>query len=225
MKKGIVAIALLAICLNLVCPAFAAEGDFVPSISYKDGPVVNDAEMNEEKTDGCIVITSLKGAEEKTTDISQEKRDLLLNVYGKMVAGEMSIPTPGDYIVRELVDISWEQLDCIELNHTHEDELKQDGVVAKISFNLGVKVEDELLVFAFHNGQWDPVEVLEVDANGNATCLFEHFCPVAFCVKNEKDIDPTGDISVDGLVLWGLLLAVSCAAVVVMSVKRRAFLR
>ena len=225
MKKGIVAIALLAICLSLVCPAFAAEDDFVPSISYKDGPVVNDAEMNEEKTDGCIVITSLKGAEEKTTDISQEKRDLLLNVYGKLVAGEMSIPTPGDYIVRELVDISWEQLDCIELNHTHEDELKQDGVVAKISFNLGVKVEDELLVFAFHNGQWDPVEVLEVDANGNATCLFEHFCPVAFCVKNEKDIDPTGDISVDGLVLWGLLLAVSCAAVVVMSVKRRAFLR
>lgn len=225
MKKGIVAIALLAICLSLVCPAFAAEGDFVPSISYKDGPVVNDAEMNEEKTDGCIVITSLKGAEEKTTDISQEKRDLLLNVYGKLVAGEMSIPTPGDYIVRELVDISWEQLDCIELNHTHEDELKQDGVVVKISFNLGVKVEDELLVFAFHNGQWEPVEVLEVDANGNATCLFEHFCPVAFCVKNEKDIDPTGDISVDGLVLWGLLLAVSCAAVVVMSVKRRAFLR
>lgn len=225
MKKGIVAIALLTICLSLVCPAFAAEDDFVPSISYKDGPVVNDAEMNEEKTDGCIVITSLKGAEEKTTDISQEKRDLLLNVYGKLVAGEMSIPTPGDYIVRELVDISWEQLDCIELNHTHEDELKQDGVVAKISFNLGVKVEDELLVFAFHNGQWDPVEVLEVDANGNATCLFEHFCPVAFCVKNEKDIDPTGDISVDGLVLWGLLLAVSCAAVVVMSVKRRAFLR
>ena len=225
MKKGIVAIALLAICLSLVCPAFAAEGDFVPSISYKDGPVVNDAEMNEEKTDGCIVITSLKGAEEKTTDISQEKRDLLLNVYGKLVAGEMSIPTPGDYIVRELVDINWEQLDCIELNHTHEDELKQDGVVVKISFNLGVKVEDELLVFAFHNGQWDPVEVLEVDANGNATCLFEHFCPVAFCVKNEKDIDPTGDISVDGLVLWGLLLAVSCAAVVVMSVKRRAFLR
>ena len=225
MKKGIVAIALLAICLSLVCPAFAAEGDFVPSISYKDGPVVNDAEMNEEKTDGCIVITSLKGAEEKTTDISQEKRDLLLNVYGKLVAGEMSIPTPGDYIVRELVDISWEQLDCIELNHTHEDELKQDGVVVKISFNLGVKVEDELLVFAFHNGQWDPVEVLEVDANGNATCLFEHFCPVAFCVKNEKDIDPTGDISVDGLVLWGLLLAVSCAAVVVMSVKRRAFRR
>ena len=216
---------MLAICLSLVCPAFAAEGDFVPSISYKDGPVVNDAEMNEEKTDGCIVITSLKGAEEKTTDISQEKRDLLLNVYGKLVAGEMSIPTPGDYIVRELVDINWEQLDCIELNHTHEDELKQDGVVVKISFNLGVKVEDELLVFAFHNGQWEPVEVLEVDANGNATCLFEHFCPVAFCVKNEKDIDPTGDISVDGLVLWGLLLAVSCAAVVVMSVKRRAFLR
>lgn len=220
-----VVIALLAICLSLICPAFAAEDDFVPSISYKDGPEVNDAEMNEEKTDGCIVITSLKGAEEKTTDISQEKRDHLLDVYDKLVAGEMTSPSPENYIVRELVDISWAQLDCIEQDHPHEDELKQEGVVVKVSFDLGVKAEDELLVFALHNGQWDPVEVLEVDANGDATCLFEHFCPVAFCVKDGRNTDPTDDIAAGGLMLWAVLLAVSAAAVVVMSFNRRRFVR
>jgi len=225
MKKGMVVIALLAICLSLICPAFAAEDDFVPSISYKDGPEVNDAEMNEEKTDGCIVITSLKGAEEKTTDISQEKRDHLLDVYDKLVAGEMTSPSPENYIVRELVDISWAQLDCIEQDHPHEDELKQKGVVVKVSFDLGVKAEDELLVFALHNGQWDPVEVLEVDANGDATCLFEHFCPVAFCVKDGRNTDPTGDIAAGGLMLWAVLLAVSAAAVVVMSFNRRRLVR
>lgn len=225
MKKGMVVIALLAICLSLICPAFAAEDDFVPSISYKDGPEVNDAEMDEEKTDGCIVITSLKGAEEKTTDISQEKRDHLLDVYDKLVAGEMTSPSPENYIVRELVDISWAQLDCIEQDHPHEDELKQEGVVVKVSFDLGVKAEDELLVFALHNGQWDPVEVLEVDANGDATCLFKHFCPVAFCVKDGRITDPTGDIAAGSLMLWAVLLAVSAAAVVVMSFNRHRFVR
>lgn len=220
-----VVIALLAICLSLICPAFAAEDDFVPSISYKDGPEVNDAEMDEEKTDGCIVITSLKGAEEKTTDISQEKRDHLLDVYDKLVAGEMTSPSPENYIVRELVDISWAQLDCIEQDHPHEDELKQEGVVVKVSFDLGVKAEDELLVFALHNGQWDPVEVLEVDANGDATCLFKHFCPVAFCVKDGRITDPTGDIAAGSLMLWAVLLAVSAAAVVVMSFNRHRFVR
>ena len=226
MRKVICLIAVLLMCLTLVLPAAAAGDTFVPSISYKDGPEITEAVQNGKAVTGCVVVTSLKEAKEKTTDIGQDDRDLLWDVYNKLSDGTMELELDSKkYVVRELVDISWEQLDCIELNHTHEDELKQDGVVVKISFNLGVKVEDELLVFAFHNGQWDPVEVLEVDANGNATCLFEHFCPVAFCVKNEKDIDPTGDISVDGLVLWGLLLAVSCAAVVVMSVKRRAFLR
>ena len=225
MKKMICLLAALAMMFTLFIPAFAAEDDFVPSISYKDSPEVNDAQMNGEKADECIVITSLKGAEEKTTDISQDDRDLLLDVYEQIVAGDMVIPTPEDYIVRELLDISWEQIGCVESDHPHEEEHKKDGVVVKINFSMSIKPEDELLVFAFHNGQWDPVEVLELGADGSVVCLFEHFCPVAFCVKSEKNIDPTGDISAEGLMLWFVLLGVSAAAVVVMSINHRKFLR
>jgi 6-phosphogluconolactonase (cycloisomerase 2 family) len=173
----------------------------------------------------CLVITSLKGAAEKSTDITQEARDLLLDVYGKLATGEMKLPLEQDYTVRELVDISWKQKACVEAPHTHAVDLDKDGTRVTVSFELGVGSTDELMVFAYRNGQWSAVESVEIGEDGKVTCVFEHFCPVAFCVKNEKDIDPTGDISVDGLVLWGLLLAVSCAAVVVMSVKRRAFLR
>ena len=71
----------------------------------------------------------------------------------------------------------------------------------------------------------DFMEIVDMDDQGNVTCLFEHFCPVAFCVKNEKNTDPTGDISGNSLLLWFLLLASSSAAVLVLSANRRKFTR
>ena len=225
MKKMLCLIAVLALAITVFVPAFAAEDDFVPSISYKDGPVIDEAEMNGGAMEDCLVITSLKGAVEKTTDISQADRDLLLDVYDRIVKGEISLPMPEDYIVRELVDISWEEIGCVQSEHPHEDELKKEGVAVKIHFDLGIKPEDELKVYAYHDGQWDEVQILELTEDGDAICLFEHFCPVAFCVKSEKNIDPTGDLSAESLLLWIVLLSVSTAAVVVMYVNRRKFVR
>ena len=225
MKKMLCLIAVLALAISMFVPAFAAEDDFVPSISYKDGPTIDEAEMNGGRMEDCLVVTSLKAAAEKTTDIPQEVRDLLLDVYDKLLKGELTIPMPEDYIVRELVDISWEETTCIQPGHTHEEELKQEGVAIKIQFDLSIKPENELLVFAYHNGQWDPVEIVKVNEDGSVICLFEHFCPVAFCVKNEKNTDPTSDLSAENLLLWIVMLSVSTAAVVVMSVNRRKFVR
>lgn len=225
MKKMLCLIAVLALAISMFVPAFAAEDDFVPSISYKDGPTIDEAEMNGGETGDCLVITTLKGAAEKTTDISQEDRDLLLDVYDQIVKGEMALPMPEDYIVRELLDISWEELGCIQDGHPHEDELQKEGVVVKIRFDLDIKPEDELKIYTYHDGKWDEVQILELTEDGNAVCLFEHFCPVVFCVKNEKNIDPTGDLFAEGLWLWIVMLSVSTAAVVVMSVNRRKFVR
>lgn len=230
MKKMLCLIAVLALAMTVFVPAFAAEDDFVPSVSYKDGPVIDDAVMEGGQVDAgkmeeCLVITSLKGAAEKTTDISQEDRDLLLDVYAQIVKGEMTLPMPEDYIVRELVDISWEEIGCVGSEHPHEDELQKEGVVVKIHFDMDIKPEDELKVYAYRDGQWDEVQILELTDDGDAICLFEHFCPVAFCVKNEKNIDPTGDLSAESLLLWFVMLSVSTAAVVVMVVNRRKFVR
>ena len=242
MRKGICLLLALVLCAVLVSPAFAV--DFVPSITYKPTPDVHNAtlviprpadatvpegdpveETEQEHVGGCIVVTSIIQAEEKTTDIAQEDRDLLLDVYDQLVKGEMTLPMPEDYIVRELLDISWEELGCIQDGHPHEDELQKEGVVVKIHFDLDIKPEDELKIYAYHDGKWDEVQILELTEDGNAVCLFEHFCPVAFCVKNEKNTDPTGDLSAENLLLWIVMLSVSTAAVVVMSVNRRKFVR
>ena len=225
MKRIISVIAMLALSVALLLPALAAEGEFVPSISYKDGPEITGATMDGEDVASCLVITSLKKAAEKSTDITQDARDLLLDVYGKLATGEMELPMEEDYTIRELVDVSWKQTACVENPHTHYDDLEQEGTSITVSFELGAGSTDDLLVFVYRDGVWAPVEILDMDDEGNVTCLFEYFCPVAFCVKNEKNIDPTGDLSAHNLLLWFLLLAASGTAVLVMTANRRKFVR
>lgn len=225
MKKMICLIAVLAIACTLFMPAFAAEGSFVPSISYKDGPEITAATMGDDDVASCLVVTSLKAATEKTTDISQEARDLLLDVYGKLVSGQMKLPMEEDYTIRELVDVSWKQSACVENPHSHAADLNVDGTSVTVSFALRAGSTDELKVFAYRNGQWDAVESVKIDEEGNVICVFEHFCPVAFCVKTEKGTDSTGDISSRNLLLWMVLLAVSMSTIVVMSANRRKHMR
>ena len=106
MKKIIALILALVLILAVAAPAFAAS-TFVPSISYKDGPEIEDAEMNGENVGDCIVITSIQQAKDKSTDIYQEDRDLLLEVYEKLNSGEMKLPIEEDHVIRELLDVSF----------------------------------------------------------------------------------------------------------------------
>ena len=221
MKKTIVIIALLAMCMILVCPAFAAEDTFVPSISYKDGPEIDDAEMENEDVDVCLVITSLKAAVEKTTDVSQEARDFLLEVYEKLTTGEMKLPTGEGFVIRELVDVSWEQVGCVEQEHTHEGDLNKEGVTVTMDLNLGVDANTDVLVYAYHNGQWDPIKSAKNNGDGTVTCVFEHFCPVAFAVREQTGGSETGDTARTGLVLYGVLMAVSTLAIVALVIYRK----
>jgi hypothetical protein len=205
----------------LVCPAFAAEDTFVPSISYKDGPEIDDAEMGNEDVDVCLVITSLKAAVEKTTDVSQESRDFLLEVYEKLTTGEMKLPTGEGFVIRELVDVSWEQVGCVEQEHTHEGDLNKEGITVTMDLNLGVDANTDVLVYAYHNGQWDPIKSAKNNGDGTVTCVFEHFCPVAFAVREQTGGSETGDTARTGLVLYGVLMAVSTLAIVALVIYRK----
>lgn len=221
MKKVIVAIALLVMCLSLVCPAFAAEDTFVPSISYKDAPEIDDATMKEEDVEACLVVTSLKGAVDKLTDVPQETRDALLEIYEKLNSGEMKLPTDEGFVIRELVDVSWKKIGCVEQEHTHKNELDKEGVTVTLDLNLGVDANTDVLVYAYHNGQWDPIKSVKNNGDGTVTCVFEHFCPVAFAVREQTGGSQTGDMAGESLILWGALMAVSMAAVFVMIVRRK----
>lgn len=226
MKKVICLIAVLAVCLTFMSAAFAAEDTFVPSIGYKDGPDIVDAELDKETTEteeveACLVVTSLKAAVEKLTDISQEARDELLDVYEKLESGEMKLPIEDGFTVRELIDLSWEQIGCVEEEHIHKDELNKEGVTVTIALDIGLDANTEVLVFSYHDGQWAPIKSVKNNGDGTVTCVFEHFCPVAFAVREQTGGSETGDPAGRNLILWIALMAVSTVAVLVLVMKKR----
>ena len=113
MKKIISLVLVLVVCLSLACPAFAAETTFVPSISYKDGPDADSAKLKDENVGSCLVITSITEAKNKATDITQEDRDLLLDVYDQLKTGAMKLPLENNkYVIRELVDVNFKANAC-----------------------------------------------------------------------------------------------------------------
>ena len=227
MKRLVCLLAVMLICCSLVMPAFAAEG-FVPSISYKDGPDAENAYLQDgshEKEDvgNCIVVSSIKEAEEKSTDIYQETRDLLLDVYKQLDEGSMKLPLDNEkYVIRELVDVSFRKITCHEDEHTHDPELEQPEVTATVKFDLGVPKNIKVRVFTYNDGVWNEVKDVTNNGDGTVTCVFDHFCPVAFCVEvNAVAESPkTGD-QIAAMILWVVLLIVSAAALVVLLVLRK----
>lgn len=221
MKKAICILAVLAACLTLLSPALATEDTFVPSISYKDGPGIIDAEMKEEEMGDCLIVTSLKGAAEKSTDISQAARDLLLDIYRDLEAGDMRLQLEEGYIVRELVDVSWKYNACVGEEHIHEEEHNKEGITVTMDLDMGLSAEYDLLVFAYRDGQWGPIESAVINGDGTVTCVFEHFCPVAFCVRERTGGSQTGDSAGQNLIVWIALMAVSAVAILFLVLKRR----
>lgn len=217
MKKLICLLAVLALCLSMGIPAFAAKNDFVPSIGYKDGPGIKDAEMGDEDVDDCIIVTTIKEAEDKSTDISQEDRDLLLEVYEELTEGDMTLPVEGKHEIRDLVDVSFEYEDCRQ-QEDHGDkpgQLKEEGVTVTITFEMGIDPDEVIEVYVYIDGQWVAVKNVTNNGDGTLTVEFEDICPVAFVTKL-PDSAPTGDSARGPLGLFIGLMVLSAAAIVVL---------
>ena len=229
MKKLISVLVVLVLCCSLVLPVFATTGEaFVPSISYKDGPDVDDAILDEdgekEGVDGCVVVTTIEQAKEKTTDITQDDRDLLIEVYEALKDGSMTLPIDGDYVIWELFDLSFEHEDCRVIEeHGHKDEkLKAEDTTLTVTFDLGIDPAEKITVLAYVDGEWVLVEAKN-NGDGTLTCVFEDICPVVFCREKgfNDQIPQTGDEFGRNLGLWIALMVVSAAAIVVLVISRR----
>lgn len=210
-----------------------ASANFVPSITYKDGLDIVDIESNIEIDGGnswgsgideCIVVTSIAQAIEKSTDISQDDRDLLLEVYEALAKGEMELPIDGDYVIRDLVDISFEYEDCRCLEeHGHKDEcLAQEGVTLTITFNMDVTSIADVVVMAYVNGEWTAIKSVVNNGDGTVTCIFEDICPVAFVVNENTPVDvpQTGDTTMSPW-LWMAVMAVCAVGIVILLAAKR----
>ena len=222
MRKLLSLISAALLCLSLTAPVQAST--FVPSISYKDGPEIEEATTGKETVTGCLVVTSITEARDKSTDIYQEDRDLLLDVYRDLSDGTMKLPLENDkYVIRELVDVSWRKSECVEPEHDHKPWLKQEDTTIRVKFDLGVDKTVDLIVMTYIDGEWTQVVDLTNNGDGTVTVEFEDICPVVFCVKTDTQggSPETGDIMSRSLLLWIALMAASFCAIVVLLVLHR----
>ncbi len=226
MRRIICLLTVMLLCAAAVLPGAAFADGFVPSVSYKDGPIIVEGILSEENVEDCLVVTSILAAENKTTDIPQEDRDLLLDIYAKLSDGSMKLPLEGDYVIRELVDIGFKQSACIDPSHVHADELAKPEVNITVTLDLGIGKDVDVQVLHYHDGAWQSVKSVVNNGDGTLTCVFEHFCPVAFCVE-ESVVDngpaQTGDVAGRQLSLWMSVMVLSAAAAAALVVGRRKF--
>ena len=162
----------------------AGDTEFTPSVTYKNGPVVITASLEGQNVKDCIVVTNIEQAKKKTTDITQGERDLLVEVYEKLVSGEMNLPIEGEYVIRDLVDISFEYADCRQQqDHGNKDEIvARENTLLTLDLDLDIAQEEKMAVYAYVDGQWEEIPNVINNGNGSVTGSFENVCPVAFVV-------------------------------------------
>lgn len=238
MKKIIACLTVLLLCVSLVIPAAAAE--FTPSVTQKPAPGVvttpdpdgnpsfgvlldDDGQIISYIYGGCLVITGI--SEVKDSDkIPEDAKKLLLEIYEKLTGGEMSLPyeqydpdmNPGNMVIRDLFDATF-------LCDEHPEMLEDDGVSMKVTLDIGVKPDTEVVTMVYIDNQWKPVVSTVNNGDGTITCVLEELCPIAISVPVEEE-EPgtptpgTGDDSGNQLIIWGAVALVALAAIVVLVV-------
>ena len=109
MKRMICLLTAIVLCLSLAAPVFAADGGFVPSITYKENPeivtipgqagqeyigVVRDKDGNvlDYVGHGCLLITPIAHIWDEEKEVPANVEKLLTFVYEELNEGEMQIP-------------------------------------------------------------------------------------------------------------------------------------
>lgn len=198
---------LLALILSLTAAFGASATEFVPSISYKDGPEIIEATLKGEEVSSCLIVTTIKEASEKSTDITEEERAKLLEVYSKLESGEMKLPLKNKYTVLELLDLSFMYEGCRENpDHKGKETAMQGGAALSVNFDLNVNANDNLKVLVCVNDKWKPVESVKINEDGTVTVSFTEICPVAFVIEEAADT-PVQDNNI------GTIIAIVTAAV------------
>lgn len=236
MKKIIAIVVALMLCAAMVMPAAAAGNEFTPSVSNKPAPEIvpvvdpdgnpaigvlcdGDGQIIDYVYEDCLIITPVSEAK-TSTEIPDYAEKVLLDVYGKLTSGEMTIPyekhdsklNTGNMVIRDLFDATFI---CTE----HPDMLEPQGVTLRIIFDLNVAKDVEVYTMTYKNNEWNPIVSTVNNGDGTVTCTFEKLCPVEFSVKTaEEPPVQTGDDSGKDLLLWGSVAAVALVAIVVLAV-------
>lgn len=209
MKRSLSVALVFLMMTALCCSAFAAEDTFVPSISYKEfpeivededgyiGEIINsNGDVLEYVLMECLILTPVSQAA-TSTQIPEDAKTLLLQIYEQLSNGTMKLPTeklaenlePDEVVIRELFDLSWKCED-------HKEMVAATGNMLVMTFNINVAQADVVYAMTYKNGEWNPIVSVVNNGDGTVTCTFENLCPVAFVVGEDVDgpepVEPGG---------------------------------
>ena len=229
MKKILICLVVALLCVSMAAPAYAT--DFTPSVENKPAPSIvpvidedgnprpgvildEDGNIISYLDEDCLVMTSVADAD-ISTEIPKDAKNLLLWLYQQLVKGDMKMPYelhnptygPDDMAIRDLFDVTF-------LCGDHPEMLEAVGVVLVLTFDLGVKPDQDVSVMTYkeEDGGWADIHDITNNGDGTVTCVFEHLCPVAFSVATGDGPIQTGDtdtFSVWGIVALGALVAIA----------------
>lgn len=237
MKRILCLLTAVLVLGTLAAAVFAADNEFVPSISYKDSPDIVPTKDPDGKTaigtiidnkadgkqigylyDGCLLVTPVADAQ-KSTSIPANAKEQLIMVYNSLRDGFMMIPYElldpelkgEEMVVRDLFDISFLCLD-------HPELVKQEGVVVKITFDLNLPADAQVYPMVYSNGKWTPAVSNKNNGDGTVTCAFENVGAVVFAVRQDAPPSQTGDMVGGNLPLWIAVMSLSALALIVLLV-------
>lgn len=163
----------------------------------------------------CLVVTHITEIDEAHPDVSEEVKHLV-EVYNKLVNGEMEIPYAqyGYDTNMIMVDL----YDATFICDNHPAEIAPIGIRVELVLEANVAAGQKVCVMSYKDGKWAPIVSAVNNNDGTVTCVFEDFCPISISVGNG-----TGDsVTVGGNeanpntgapVMLGAVVAVSAAAV------------
>lgn len=205
MRKVLSILTVLLICLSLAVPAFAAEEVYVPSITAKPAPELDQStqegtgvpaiQVKDEKEEIVhtspvenLVVTAVAAVMgEQEVKISEEAVETLKTAFEtldtkgvevfKEVAELVQLAEEANVNVEDLVVM--DLFDVTILNTELEEYLNVEGNTVELTFAANIPAEQVVYVMVFKDSKWQLAESAVNNGDGSITCVFEHFCPVA----------------------------------------------
>ena len=241
MKKIICLMTVMLLCASLVVPAFAAEDDFVPSITYKPNPEIvpvegedgeeyigvirnKEGEILDYVDHGCLMVTPIADVWDEEIEVSDNVEELLLFVYNGLGDGSLNIPYEelevadldvDNMVIRDLFDARW-------ICEEHGKMVEAEGVTFEITFDLGVVADAQIYVMTYDEDtkEWSPIVKTVNNGDGTVTCTFEHLCAVAFSMPIAATNVPSDEVPTHNVLLWFIVLLLAVVGVVVILVTK-----
>ena len=239
MKKAISLVLAVFMMFSICVSAFAAEGDFRPSVDSKDHPVIVPQLFNgvsfdalildenneviegiylvtEENEDGEIIVTAyseIEIADERVNTVyfQASYKDIL----DARSLKELNELIPVGMIVRDFFDIT--------LVGAYNDIFKE-GKKLQIRFDIGAELKDKIMALTRCSDEsgWEFVESVTINSDGSITVIFDKLCPIIFLTEQSNLVTSPATSDFSTVALWSLaaIFGIGSVCMLVTSKKR-----